>query len=504
MTKDEFFAALEGTPTAKEGRSQLSEAQRTTIFTFLSEEFNIPVECFDVRALSEPNATTRSVYETTGKRLYACKDNELLEWVFLGRVGVDAANLEGIANSMMQLLDGACSIAILFAKEMNWRPYRVFYSSGKKLLADKFAQVLDVDSKDVRQIGEMVPMGRPKRSLSTELSGERNTIFFGPPGTGKSTEVALRVQGAAMERTQFHPEYTHADLVGGYRPVVGFEKGPDKQITGHDGSQIQRPVNYFAFVPGPLTLALERAFAASEPVFLVIEEINRGDCAAIFGDTFQLLDRNYVGRSQFGITPKDELIAYFNEKGVNFDIAGDGKLYLPQNLSLLATMNTSDQSLYPMDSAFKRRWQWVSCPIDFRQLLVYTGNIRPFLFDGKRKWDWIKLLESINRSIVRDRMEDKQIGPWFIKPSGQGLVSWDSFLNKCLFYLWHDVFKDEQLSDHSPFRNDGPENFGEVQENLRQNGLAAGLKADFLFEVVEIEAQATTNESDPLDDLPSV
>jgi hypothetical protein len=154
-------------------------------------------------------------------------------------------------------------------------------------------------------------------------------------------------------------------------------------------------------------------------------------------------------------------------------------------------MNTSDQSLYPMDSAFKRRWQWVACPIDFDQLLAHTSGARPFLDDGKTKWDWIQILELVNKNIVRDRMEDKQLGPWFIKPGKDGLVPWDAFLNKCLFYLWHDVFKDEQLSDLSPFKTEGPEVFGEVQANIRDNGLAAGFKPELLVPLAAAGDPAT-------------
>ncbi len=308
-------------------------------------------------------------------------------------------------------------------------------------------------------------------------------IFFGPPGTGKSTEVKKKVGSASMFRTQFHPEYSHADFIGSYRPVVGYEGDATNQVLGHDGVAVPRPVNYFAFVPGPLILALESAFSTDDHVFLIIEEINRGDCATIFGDAFQLLDRDDFGRSEFGITLKPEITAYFKAKSVVYDIAKDGRLYLPRNLSVLATMNTSDQSLYPMDAAFKRRWQWIACPIDFNQLLTYTGGARPFLDDGKGKWDWIRLLELVNRRIVQERMEDKQLGPWFIKPSKNGLVPWDTFLNKGLFYLWHDVFKDEQLTDLSPFKTDSPQVFGEVQANIRQNGLAAGFKQEVLVPI---------------------
>lgn len=276
--------------------------------------------------------------------------------------------------------------------------------------------------------------------------------------------------------------------MGSYRPVVGFEKDSNLQIVGHDGKLMPRPVSYFSFVPGPLTEALVCAYELAgnsnkqDHVYVVIEEINRGDCSAIFGDVFQLLDRDESGRSEYGINLKPDLLAYFKSNHVNFDIALDGKLYLPENLTLLATMNTSDQSLYPMDSAFKRRWQWISCPIDFNQLLEFTA-VRPFLYDGKIKWDWIGLLERINNSIVQDSMEDKQIGPWFIKPSQDGSISFEAFLNKCLFYLWHDVFKDEQTSDFSPFAADGPKFFSAVQSNIQKNGLEAGLRSELLLKL---------------------
>jgi hypothetical protein len=312
-----------------------------------------------------------------------------------------------------------------------------------------------------------------------------------------------------MFRTQFHPEYSYADLIGSYRPAVGHEIDEANQILGHNGVRIARPVNYFAFVPGPLAEALTCAFksadSAHEPehIFIVIEEINRGDCAAIFGDFFQLLDRDDNGRSEFGISPKPELLGYLASAGVKYDIAGDGKLYFPSNLSLLATMNTSDQSLFPMDAAFKRRWQWVSCPIDFNQLFDYSVS-RPFLDDGKNKWDWIELLERINALIVQDRMEDRQIGPWFIKPALDGSISFELFLNKCLFYLWHDVFKDEQLSDSSPFNSDGPRVFSEVQEKIRVGGLIAAFKSKLLTGIMhshEVVDASQIETSDPVNEI---
>jgi MoxR-like ATPase len=335
---------------------------------------------------------------------------------------------------------------------------------------------------------ELFVLGKKLERLNVEFSEVaankplykgKNIIFFGPPGTGKSTEVSSLVANSQMFRTQFHPEYSHTDLIGSYKPVVGYEIS-SKQIIGHDGVAISSPINYFAYVPGPLVLALEKAYLDDNAIFFVIEEINRGDCAAIFGDIFQLLDRDDSGRSQYGITIKPELLTYFKKNNILYDIAGDGKLYLPKNLTLLSTMNTSDQSLFPMDSAFKRRWDWIACSIDFDQLTKFTNGIRPFLDDGQKKYDWIKFLKIINTNIVQDQMEDKQIGPWFIKPEKNGLIPWDSFLNKCLFYLWHDVFKDEQFSDRSPFKSDGAGVFADVQASIKINGLSAGLKEEII------------------------
>ena len=316
-----------------------------------------------------------------------------------------------------------------------------------------------------------------------------NVIYFGPPGTGKSDAIKKQIYGSEYFRTLFHPEYTNSDFVGSYRPVVGFEKDPSNIVLGHEGEQLSRPINYFAFVPGPFTRALVKAFNCQKSVFLLIEEINRGDCAAIFGDVFQLLDRNDFGRSEYGIELSPELASYLKANNVNYDIAGDGKLYLPGNLSLLATMNTSDQSLLPMDSAFKRRWQWKSISIDYNQLIEYTDSHPPFLFDGKSYWNWIETLKVINENIVLDKMEDKQIGPWFIKPSKDGAVSWETFLNKALFYLWHDVFKDNQASSESPFLTDDFKTFGDVQKNIRDKGLAAGFKPKFLKPLKEVSPE---------------
>jgi DNA polymerase III delta prime subunit len=330
----------------------------------------------------------------------------------------------------------------------------------------------------VATVAEELPAYRARSS--------QNVIFYGPPGTGKSkrAEELAKGKGATIFRTLFHPEFTYADFVGSYRPVVGYDE--KIKIKDADDNEINKPINYFRFVPGVLSEALRSAFLDPDtPVVLLIDEINRGDCAAIFGDFFQLLDRSASGASKYGINADSELLRYLASDGLDIDIAGDGKLYLPENLGLFATMNTSDQSLYAMDAAFKRRWTWQPCHIDFSEFLEFYGG--RVLLEGdttEEQFDWVRLLEAINRRISLRRMEEKQIGPWFVLPDPTAVVHIDEFSNKCLFYLWHDVFKDDHAASESPFRMDETlTTFAHLQQTLSKKGLRAILKDEVMREV---------------------
>lgn len=313
-----------------------------------------------------------------------------------------------------------------------------------------------------------------------------NIVFYGPPGTSKSFNASERVGAANSFRTQFHPEYTHSDFVGAYRPVVGSERKKTDTIVGHDGLPVARPVNYFEFVPGPFIKALAAAYSAlgmaspelpPEHVYLIVEEINRGDCAAIFGEVFQLLDRDpsRAGRSEYGIFAKPEIQDYFTKEGVHWDIAGDGRIYIPPNMTIFATMNTCDQALFPMDSAFKRRWDWAYCPVHEEAVLTYTRGIRPFVREqgSTRVLDWISTLRGINERIRASELEDKQLGPWFVKPRPDGEIPWPTVKDKVLFYLWHDVFNTSVgRSPHSIFVEDLT-SFHELQSRADSGGLGS-------------------------------
>ena len=205
----------------------------------------------------------------------------------------------------------------------------------------------------------------------------------------------------------------------------------------------------YSFVPQVFTDAYVYSYNnPTTPTYLVIEEINRGNCAQIFGDLFQLLDRK-DGKSEYKIKADKDLAKYLNEakdkdgQDILKDKEGikDGKLCLPANLHILATMNTSDQSLFPMDSAFKRRWEWEYVPINY-DTSIKSGEFKITI--GKeadeRKYSWVSFIEKVNEKIFDlTQSEDKQMGNFFIKQS----IDEKGFKSKVMFYLWYEVLRDE-------------------------------------------------------------
>lgn len=262
-------------------------------------------------------------------------------------------------------------------------------------------------------------------------------IFYGAPGTGKSHEVKKitgEIDGSKPNvfRTTFHPDTDYASFVGCYKPVMKPVPENLRVVAGREEDIA------YEFVPQAFTDAYIYAYNhTEETTYLVIEEINRGNCAQIFGDLFQLLDRNENGTSDYSIKADKDLAKYLIDT-LGSDSPGikDGKLSLPSNLRILATMNTSDQSLFPIDSAFKRRWDWEYVAIDYAEpkSSAFTITI------GNTSFRWVDFIKVVNQRIYDvTQSEDKQMGNFFIKSS----VNQKQFCSKVMFYLWNEVLKDE-------------------------------------------------------------
>jgi 5-methylcytosine-specific restriction endonuclease McrBC GTP-binding regulatory subunit McrB len=216
-----------------------------------------------------------------------------------------------------------------------------------------------------------------------------------------------------------------------------------------EGYLVESNITY-EFLPQVFTNAYIKAWKTpEEKVYLIIEEINRGNCAQIFGDLFQLLDRKN-GVSEYPVKADKDLADYLKkELGAEHEGIANGELKLPSNLIIYATMNTSDQSLFPMDSAFKRRWDWEYVPINYSKDIDSSKFI--IEVDEDTKYSWVEFLKSVNDKIYdATNSEDKQMGNFFIKKS----IDADTFVNKVMFYLWNEVCKEEYGTNRNFFRRE--------------------------------------------------
>ncbi|WP_313044470.1 AAA family ATPase [Acinetobacter sp.] len=263
-----------------------------------------------------------------------------------------------------------------------------------------------------------------KSSEITQMSGT-NTIIYGAPGAGKSASVSRRV-GKNYVRTVFHPETQYSDFIGCLKP----HKDSSGSIT-------------YSFRKGPFIQILEKALLNKEiHYFLVIEELNRANTAAVFGEIFQLLDRDDEGKSEYPILIQDEDLydALTVTLGSSHEFIAKRQLMIPSNLSIIATMNSSDQAVFPLDTAFKRRWIFEYLPIDFTNCA--TGEV-PIHHAVLPNVEWKTLAQTINTVLVQLKVvEDKLIGPWFIKDSDlvEGQAE-QTFIGKICSYLWDDALK---------------------------------------------------------------
>ena len=294
-------------------------------------------------------------------------------------------------------------------------------------------------------------------------------IFYGAPGTGKShavkTETEAWEKRERVVRTTFHPDSDYSTFVGAYKPTTKSVQRYDiynKPMT-RDGAPVMEQIITYEFVEQAFLQAYIDAWTnRDEPEFLIIEEINRGNCAQIFGDLFQLLDRGDNGYSDYAIRADKDLQKHLCTAFEDVEIADypnvkTGKeLLLPGNLYIRATMNTSDQSLFPIDSAFKRRWDWKYVPIakgyengtELNWMIEVDGDL----------YDWWTFVTTINKHVFdTTNSEDKQLGFFFCKAKAN-IISAETFVCKVIFYLWNDVFKDFGFDDKIFEDNEDNEN----------------------------------------------
>lgn len=304
---------------------------------------------------------------------------------------------------------------------------------------------------------QLYPNIKSLAEINSELKMTRSTyalqqIFYGAPGTGKSHRIkeqlrALNVPKENIFRTTFHPDSDFSTFVGAYKPTMKRQYRYDGKVKAKyyedddlagakkDEVIIDKVIQY-DFVPQTFIKAYVRAYHTKENVYLIIEEINRGNCAQIFGDLFQLLDRDENGVSEYTIKADADIRAYLEDVlGCDSEGIKDGELCLPSNLYIYATMNTSDQSLFPIYSAFKRRWDWEYEPINYK-------NADWVIEINRNQFSWTSFQKEVNNRIFEStNSEDKMLGDFFVKPY-DGIITEKLLLNKVLFYLWNDVCKD--------------------------------------------------------------
>ena len=357
-------------------------------------------------------------------------------------------------------------------------------------------------------------------------------IYYGAPGTGKSFTIDDKTDDKNSVRTTFHPDSDYASFVGAYKPTMEMPinsiYGESVQFaTGKNGHPGTEKKIVYKYVPQAFLKAYVAAWSNLDtPYFLIIEEINRGNCAQIFGDLFQLLDRNNAGSSSYAIHADEDITQFLSgdDKGfaslsdeqkdairafvlhkdngktqaVGQDILDGKLLLLPPNLYIWATMNTSDQSLFPIDSAFKRRWNWKYMPIEYHPIDKKTQQPIDWNFQiGDNIYSWGQFLSKINPEIYTlTESSDKQMGYFFAKADNTtGIISEEVFLNKVLFYLWTDVFKDFDVSSEL-FKNKDKNRsfiFTDFFDKDQPHALA-NLMANFKLDIVDVDINSIKDE----------
>lgn len=319
---------------------------------------------------------------------------------------------------------------------------------------DEIKDLLDIkNSHSVEEKQEKYLSLKPiKFNTGYKSNYSRNRILFGAPGTGKSYSInedkdKLLLDGGEYERVTFHPDYSYANFIGTYKPV------PCKDSDGKDAIT-------YKYIPGPFMRTYVKALKNSRtndirPFLLIIEEINRANVAAVFGEVFQLLDRDDNNVSQYPVQASEDIKKYLAD-----ELGGEPNDYLeliiPDNMFLWATMNSADQGVYPMDTAFKRRWDFKYLGIDKNDSDIRGKVVTVGTGSYSRSIEWNELRKAINNTLSSYKInEDKLLGPYFLSKkivvptSGDEInteIFIEAFKNKVLMYLFDDAAKQKRPS----------------------------------------------------------
>lgn len=388
-----------------------------------------------------------------------------------------------------------------FLKEQTLQSLEIFANNINEIYGDKYLIEIDnnsyrlyeLDSRTNEQNIDVKKIEDKDKSLKFGDFTPRQIIYYGAPGTGKSHTIKKEEDEGKITciRTTFHPDSDYATFVGCYKP----HKIKDSQCLTYE------------FVEQAFLEAYKQAWMNPEKeIALVIEEINRGNCAQVFGDIFQLLDRSDDGWSTYPIKADTDIAENLKELRIpgyaasmnkRFGLDKEGKdrypdrdwfgfMALPPNMSILATMNTSDQSLFPIDSAFKRRWDWKYIKIKKGKkengeelgwnIQIKDANGEPVkIIDENTTLSWWNFIQKVNEIIASmTSSADKQLGYFFCKPSEKAnetdekptIITADTLVGKVIFYLWNDVFKDYGFEDASLFTYQEEKNGKKTEKDL--------------------------------------
>ena len=335
-----------------------------------------------------------------------------------------------------------------------------------------------------------------KFSTGYQSEFPRNRILFGAPGTGKSFTLnrekdLLLADGGEYERVTFHPDYSYANFVGTYKPVPCKDSDDKDAIT-------------YSYVPGPFMRTYVKALQNSKtdtpkPFLLVIEEINRANVAAVFGDVFQLLDRGDDEVSEYPIQASEDIKKYLaGELGGNPDDYSE--IRLPDNMFIWATMNSADQGVFPMDTAFKRRWYFTYLGIDDSEAGIVGKKVVLGQGDYRRIVEWNALRKAINNELLTYKVnEDKLMGPYFISkknlPEGEMIdpaVFTRIFKNKVIMYLFDDAAKQKRITLFGGCDEKAKNQYSKICREFDTKGVyifCEGISSQFIDNVPEVDGE---------------